>query len=259
MLIDWFTVCAQAINFLILVWLLKRYLYQPVLTAIDAREKQVAARIAGAESQEAKTKAAGEDLRQRSAAFDGERTALMHKATAEGAAERERLVQSARKDSQLLRAKLSQALAAERTELGRQLSLGTQAEVFALTRKALADLAGMGLEDRMIEVLIERLAALPQPQRLALAGPRAIRVRSAQEPSPAGRTQLEAAIRKQFGDNVVIRFETVSELVCGLELAVDGVKLAWSAADYLSSLAKDTAILAEAQLAVAAEVPANVH
>jgi F-type H+-transporting ATPase subunit b len=39
MLIDWFTVAAQAINFLILVWLLKRFLYKPVLNAVDAREK----------------------------------------------------------------------------------------------------------------------------------------------------------------------------------------------------------------------------
>ena len=34
MLIDWFTVAAQVVNFLILVWLLKRFLYQPILNAI---------------------------------------------------------------------------------------------------------------------------------------------------------------------------------------------------------------------------------
>jgi large-conductance mechanosensitive channel len=39
-LIDWFTVVAQVINFLILVWLLKHFLYQPILDAIDAREKR---------------------------------------------------------------------------------------------------------------------------------------------------------------------------------------------------------------------------
>ena len=38
MLIDWFTVGAQALNFLILVWLMKRFLYQPILHAIDERE-----------------------------------------------------------------------------------------------------------------------------------------------------------------------------------------------------------------------------
>jgi F-type H+-transporting ATPase subunit b len=40
MLIDWFTVGAQAVNFLILVWLLKRFLYRPVLAAVDAREEE---------------------------------------------------------------------------------------------------------------------------------------------------------------------------------------------------------------------------
>jgi len=38
MLIDWFTVVAQVINFLILVWLMKRFLYKPILNAIAARE-----------------------------------------------------------------------------------------------------------------------------------------------------------------------------------------------------------------------------
>ena len=42
MLIDWFTVGAQALNFLILVWLMKRFLYKPILHAIDAREKRIA-------------------------------------------------------------------------------------------------------------------------------------------------------------------------------------------------------------------------
>jgi hypothetical protein len=42
MLIDWFTVGAQIVNFLILVWLLKHFLYKPILNAIDAREKRIA-------------------------------------------------------------------------------------------------------------------------------------------------------------------------------------------------------------------------
>ncbi|MCH9698254.1 MAG: F0F1 ATP synthase subunit B, partial [Gammaproteobacteria bacterium] len=45
MLIDWFTVSAQIINFLILVWLLKRFLYQPILNAIDAREQRIATQL----------------------------------------------------------------------------------------------------------------------------------------------------------------------------------------------------------------------
>ena len=259
MLIDWFTVGAQAINFLILVWLLRRYLYKPVLAVIDARERKVAARIADAETQETKARAAGEELRKRNAAFDGDRAALMQKSVEEGAAERQRLIEAARQDSQLLRVKMTQSLAAERVELGRQLSLRTQAEVFSLTRKALSELAGVGLEERMMEVAIDRLGALPAQQRLALIGTRAVLVRSAGDPSPAARTKLEAAIREHFGANVVVRFEIAPELVCGLELSVEGVKLAWSVADYLSTLAQDAAVLAATELAATPEARAHVH
>jgi F-type H+-transporting ATPase subunit b len=250
-LIDWFTVCAQALNFLILVWLLKRYLYKPVLAAIDARERKIAARIADAASQEKKAQVASDDIRKRNEAFDHEQQGLMRKAANEGAAERQRLIDSARQESQLLRVKLTQALDAERAELGRQLSLRTQAEVFALTRKALSELAGTSLEDRMVEVFIDRLRALPRIAAATLpATPaRAVMVRSACDPSPVGRAKLEAAIRERFGVTAALRFETVPDYVCGLEVSVDGTKLAWSVADYLSTLAQDTAAIAATELA----------
>ena len=77
MLIDWFTVGAQALNFLILVWLLKRYLYKPVLAAIDARERKVAGTIADAAAQEKKAQVANDDMRKRNEAFDHEREGLI--------------------------------------------------------------------------------------------------------------------------------------------------------------------------------------
>jgi len=54
MLIDWFTVVAQVVNFLILVWLLKRFLYRPILNAIDAREKRIATKLADAAAKRTK-------------------------------------------------------------------------------------------------------------------------------------------------------------------------------------------------------------
>lgn len=261
MLIDWFTVCAQAINFLILVWLLRRYLYKPVLAAIDAREQKIAAKIKDAETQDTKAKAAGEELRKRNEAFDEDRDGLMRKAAEAGATERQRLFESARHDSELLRVRLAHALGAERAELGRQLSVRTQAEVFALTRKALSELAGASLEDRMVEVLIGRLQALPDAQRRALAGNPAVAqtvlVRSAGDSCPESRAKLEAAIREVLGSTVVCHFETAPELVCGLELSVTGQKLAWSVADFLSTLTHDATAIAATELAARTEAPAH--
>jgi F-type H+-transporting ATPase subunit b len=66
MLIDWFTVGAQVLNFLILVWLMKRFLYKPILNAIDAREKRIAKELADADATRAEA--------QRSATSSSRRT-----------------------------------------------------------------------------------------------------------------------------------------------------------------------------------------
>jgi F-type H+-transporting ATPase subunit b len=252
MLIDWFTVGAQVVNFLILVWLLKRFLYKPVLAAIDAREKKIATQIADAAALETQARGERADLQQRSEAFNGEREGLLHKATEEANAERQRLIESARQESQQLHSKLTQALAQERAELGHQLSVRTQAEVFAVARKALADLAGASLEDRMIEVFIAHLRELPQAQKLSLAGAETDAVptpvallRSAFVLPAAGRATIEAAVHECLGATVTTRFETSPEFVCGVELTIGGVKIAWSVADYLFSLSRSVAALVE--------------
>ena len=56
MLIDLFTVGAQALNFLVLVWLLKRFLYKPILNALDAREKRIARELADADAKTAEAR-----------------------------------------------------------------------------------------------------------------------------------------------------------------------------------------------------------
>ena len=258
MLIDGFTVGAQVVNFLILVWLLKRFLYQPVLAAVDAREKKIAAQIADAAALETKAQAERADLHQRSEALNSEREGLLRKATEEANAERQRLIESARQESQQLHSKLTQALAQERAELGHQLSVRTQAEVFAVARKTLADLAGASLEDRMIEVFIAHLRELPQEQKLTLAGAdshaeptRVALVRSAFELPAAGRASIEAAVHECLGA-VTTRFETSPEFVCGVELTMGGVKIAWSVADYLFSLSQSVAALVEPEPAAPA-------
>ncbi|MDH4134184.1 MAG: F0F1 ATP synthase subunit B, partial [Gammaproteobacteria bacterium] len=149
MLIDWFTVIAQLVNFLILVWLLKRFLYQPILKALDAREKRIADELANADAKEAEAIAEREEYQRKNDEFDQQRAAMLGKATDEAAAERQRLLDGARKDADSLRGKQQETLRSEYRHLNEELAQRTQAEVFAIARKALADLAGESLEARM--------------------------------------------------------------------------------------------------------------
>ena len=260
MLIDWFTVAAQAINFLILVWLLRRFLYRPVLATIEAREKMIATQLADAADRKAQAQKEGEDFRRRSDALDQQRENLLRKATDEADAARQRLLDAARKDAEALRSKLIDAVRNERKVLNRQIVEHTQEEVFAIARKTLADLAGMSLEERMTEVFLDHLRQVYHELRTAppTVAPRKSLtstlpgspdapafVRSAFELSPAHRVEVESTVKGCLGQDVTVRFETAPNLVAGIELTWDGRKLAWSVADYLTSLSRNVVILLE--------------
>ena len=76
MLIDWFTVGAQALNFLILVWLMKRFLYKPILDAIDAREQRIAAELADADAKRDAAQRERDKFQHKNEEFDQQRRTL---------------------------------------------------------------------------------------------------------------------------------------------------------------------------------------
>jgi F-type H+-transporting ATPase subunit b len=241
--IDWFTVVAQAINFLILVWLLKRFLYKPILHAIDEREKGIAAQLAEAEAKKAEAQRERDDFQHKNEAFDQQRAALLKNAEDEAKAERQRLLDGARKDADALRAKRQDALREEQSNLGQEIARWTQKEVFAVARKTLADLAATSLEERMVDVFVHRLSALTGAAKEELAAAlkastQPARMRSAFDLPPAQRTAIESAINEAFGAEAHVTFETAPELVSGIELSTGGQKVAWSIADYLATLEK---------------------
>src|ERR1700690_3852047 len=133
--IDWFTVTAQAINFLILVWLLKRFLYNPILHAIDEREKGIATQLAQAEAKKAEAQKERDDYQHKNESFDQERATLLKKAMDEVRAERQKLLDEARKDADSLRAKRQDALRNEQRSLSEDIIRWTQKEVFVIPRK----------------------------------------------------------------------------------------------------------------------------
>lgn len=241
--IDWFTVVAQAINFLILVWLLKRFLYKPILHAIDEREKGIADQLAQAETKKAEAQKERDGFQHKNEAFDQERAALLKKATDEANGERQRLLDEARKDADALRAKRQDALRKEQRNLGQEITRWTQKQVFDITRKTLADLATTSLEQRMGDVFVQRLRALTGAAKEQLAtalktSTQPARVRSAFDLPPEQRAVIQKALNETFSADIHIQFETVPELVSGIELSTNGQKVAWSISDYLAMMEK---------------------
>lgn len=241
MLIDWFTVGAQVLNFLILVWLMKRFLYQPILDTIDAREKLIAAQLADADAKKAEATRERDEFHQKNNTFESERAAQLAQVTEEAQAERRRLLEAAQQAADDASAQRQRSLQTEAQNLNQELVRRTQDEVFAIARKTLGDLASAGLEERMSEVFTHRLRELSGTAKAELAAALSstsdpVLVRSAFGLPVAERTAIQTALNETFALQVPVRFETAPELVSGIELTANGQKVAWSIAEYLGSL-----------------------
>ena len=243
MLIDWFTVGAQVLNFLILVWLLKHFLYKPILKAIDAREKRIASELADADAKKSEAQKERDDFQNKNKVFDQQRSALLAKAADEAKVERERLLDEAHKDADTLRAVQAAALRNDQKRLGSAITDLAKQEVFGIARKTLADLATVSLEERMGEVFTRRLREMDGKAKALLGAA----LKSSSEPAvvrstfdlgAAQRAAVQNALNETFSAEIHIRFKTSPDLISGIELTTNGQKVAWSIADYLASLGK---------------------
>jgi F-type H+-transporting ATPase subunit b len=243
MLIDWFTVIAQIANFLILVWLLKHFLYKPILDALDAREKKIGKELADADLKKSEAEKEHDEFRHKNAEFEQQRATLMDKVTQEAQTERQRLLDEARKAAATLSTKLHDAQINDAHNLNHALSQRIRQEVFAIARKALTDLSTASLEERMAEVFIRRLHELDEQAKKNLgeafkSASAPSLLRSAFDLPEKQRTAIQNALNETFSEDIAIRFETAAELISGIELTANGQKVAWSISDYLAGLGK---------------------
>ena len=241
MLIDWFTVGAQALNFLVLVWLMRRFLYNPILHAIDEREKRIAAELADAKTKETEAKKEREIFQNKNEEFDTQRSALLGKAIDDAKAEGQRLLDEGRKAADALSAKRMESLKSEVHDMNQAIELQMRQEVFAMTRKALADLATVSLDGQMVDAFIQRLRDKDGKSKATLveamkAEKESTVVRSAFDLTDGQRDEMTKALNEIFPAEMHVRYETVPSLIGGIELSSNGHKLAWSITGYITSL-----------------------
>lgn len=241
MLVDWFTVAAQVVNFLVLVALLKHFLYRPVLQAMDEREARIAARLAEAESQKQAAEAARLAHVQEQQALAERRQELLAEVEKEAEAHKQELIRQARQAVEDLRARWQESLLRERDLVFQDLRRRLLLLIAAASRQALKELAGVDLEQRLLEVFLERLKNLDAGTRIEFVdsaqevGGRVV-ITSGQEVPPAAKPQIVQALQELAGRDLETSFEISPDVIAGIEVKAGGCKLAWSLEDFLQDL-----------------------
>ena len=244
MKINWFTVIAQVINFLVLVWLLKKFLYKPILKGVDDREKNIASQVKDANYLKAEAKKELDEFAQKNADFDKQKKELMDKAVADVAAQRQKLIDEAKDAANKLSAKLEAASKEKQNKEQAEIAQKTQKEVFAITRKALTEIASESLEEQSVGTFIKRLNESKDEEKKKFieafnSNANTILVKSAFDIPVNQQQDITKALDAVLGTKTPLQFKTATGIISGIELTTNGYKLAWSFSEYLDSLEKN--------------------
>lgn len=250
MLIDWFTVFAQLVNFMILVWLLKRFLYRPILNAVEQREAAIKAQLEEAACQMQGAESLKENLGQEKERFESEKDKLMKQAMDEAEAAKHELSEAAKKEYEAQKARQQALLLEEEAFFRKNMGRQTQTEVFNIARKAVADLASEQLEAQMVNTLIQKLEALPSEEeglrlKSIFQTESSIEIHSTMPIEPSQQQRLRAVLEKMAQRPLTLKFELKQELICGLEIVTEGHSMPWHVDDYLRQLQKDAGALSK--------------
>jgi len=228
----------ELINFAVLVWILHRFLYKPVLAAIDRRRAAVEQSLAQARTARDEAAALKSQVEQRLASWERERAEAKGKLAAELAAQRDKALAETARAAEQERARLA-ALQA-RQELERRSADERRAleQAAGFAARLLERVSGPELDARLIELLAADLGALPregleQLAKAARAAGGSVAVQSAHPLSQAARTRLEQALSESLGVECRAQYAVDQTLVGGVRVALGSWLLQADLADEL--------------------------
>lgn len=235
MSIDWLTVVAQLANFLLLVWLLKRFLFQPILRGIDAREAEIARRLEAAEQARTQAQAAEQRYLKQHESSLAEQQERIDQALQATKKEREQLIVDAHAQLEREQQDWHRHLQRERQEFLQHLQRSSTTILLALIRKVLHELADESLETAILRHGARQLAPLADELSGAL-GTRNAAVLSTRDPlEPEQQAQLQTEFAALMPD-VQLDFETDARQAPGLIIEAGGARAEWTLDSYLSEL-----------------------
>jgi F-type H+-transporting ATPase subunit b len=239
MLIDWFTVGAQIFNFLLLLFLLKHFLYGPVTRAMDRREERIAGQFREAEEKLAAAEGKLAEMNRREKGFEAEQELKARAAAEEVEVRRRQLVKRAKEEAEEIRRAWKEGLRREKERFFAELRRRTGSEVMRISRQAVSDLADEEFQDRLAEVFVRRLESVEGAEKAhlasAAAGERAV-VDSPVDFPRELRLRMEAALGRAAGAEVPVEYRTDPERPPEVVLNVGGVRFSWGVESYFDAM-----------------------
>ncbi|HYW33867.1 MAG TPA: F0F1 ATP synthase subunit B [Balneolaceae bacterium] len=243
--LDWFTFIAQIINFLILLALLQRFLYKPVLRIMDKRAEEVAGRLEEARKKldqaEEKSKLYEEKLRD----FEHQKSELLKSASEEAERKRDALIREARDEVDRLRQQWKESVEIEKDSYFNELYRQTANRVIEIVDRIIRDLSNRDLEQVTIDKFIEQLHTIDNKEQKRIIhsalnyGNGKLKIISSFTLSDEQQKRIEDVLQEVFSMSINCEFVESKVLGFGIEIQMTGWKLGWNMMRYLEELRKN--------------------
>jgi F-type H+-transporting ATPase subunit b len=241
---SWSTFALQAVNFLVLVWLLKRYLFKPVGAVVAERKAEIASAQAAAEAARQSAEQARKDLESRQSQIEAERQAITDKARAQVADERAKMIEDARADIEKQKAAALKRLDEERDSAAREVIDRSIQLAIGIAQRLLQQFSAPSLEELFLDRVLNHLDHLAATERDALLGQLGrdggqLIVATAYPLGPEAESRWRVALSQRLGEHSQIAFAVDAELIAGVELKFPHAVLRFSWRDALDDARRE--------------------
>lgn len=243
--LDWTTFILELVNFVVLIWILNRFLYRPVMNVIVQRKAAIQKTLAEAETTRSDAQALQSQYENRLTEWEQEREKARAQLRDEIRVERSRLLED-------LRAELDQEREkAAAVEQRRLKDFAQQAEASAIAlggtfvSRLLSRLGGPELERKIIDMVTQDLSHLPDNQMQVIRAASAttglpMKITSAYPLDTAQRAALCQACQTVAGREVVCEFLEDRNLIAGLRISFGSWVLRANVQDEMSFFAESS-------------------
>ncbi len=239
---SWWTFALQAVNFLILIWLLRRFLFKPVGAIVARRKEEIARGMTEASSEKQKALNMQHDLQAQLASIDADRQKALEEQRAQLADERKKMLGESRTEAEKIRDQAAARLSEERTAATQELFAQTIELAVKLAERLLRELASTSLDHAFLARVLDYLDHLTAQERDALAsrpGNAPLVVTTAHPLDAPEQAQWREQLTKRIGAQAEMRFSADPALIAGAEITFPNAILRFNWRDALTTAAKE--------------------
>jgi len=232
---DLFTFLASFFNFIVLLVVLRIFLFKRVTNAMDEREERIETTWDEAEEEKDQAQRLKSEYEQKMQAAEDERAELFHEAKQQAEAERKDKLEELRKEIDDRRDQWLSDLKEQNEQLVREIDREIARATVTSVQNALSRLANRSLEEQMVRVLAKRVRGQWADQLKDHVDGSEVEITASEDLSPELQDEIRAAF-EDLGKPESVSFKKDKEIVCGARVRVGEQELGWSVADQTSDI-----------------------